>query len=244
MIHLTKITKIFSLSLLMILLICGGCGSDSKNATTETPIPVPANAVVAEVTPPPTIAEANLAAPEVTEITTKEVKTAVVEPIKVEPKVAPKEEKPKKTERKRRAKMVFDQPTHNYGFIMEGDKVEHDFHFKNIGDDDLLITRVKASCGCTTPKYPTEVIPPGGSGKVSVVFNSKGKLGRQIPKVDVYTNYQRRLTVKLEGIVDTERSKPPTVVKEKVDQAKEKIEDIKEVIKDNVIPDTSSVGGI
>ena len=147
-------------------------------------------------------------------------KEAIKEEAPVETEEAPKEVKkktPKKKERKPRAKLVFDQPTHDYGFIMQGDKVKHDFNFKNIGDDDLLITRVKPSCGCTTPSYPKEIIPPGGSGKISVVFDSAGKLGRQIPKVDVYTNYQRRLTVKLEGYVDTERAKPPTAIKEKVE---------------------------
>ena len=79
------------------------------------------------------------------------------------------------------------------------------------------------------------------------MFDSTGKLGRQIPKVDVYTNYQRRLTVKLEGYVDTERAKPPTVVKEKVEEVKEEVkeevEEVKEVIEEEVKEIPDSTGG-
>ena len=209
MIHFKNVTKIFFLPFLIMLLI-SSCGSDGKNTQTtpapekeakvEAPKVVEASLPIAEKTPEPAVAK---------------VAPPVEETPKVEP---PKVKKPSKPVKKPRAKMVFDQPTHDYGFIMQGDKVKHEFHFKNIGDDDLLITRVNASCGCTTPLYPREVIPPGGSGKIGVVFNSSGKLGRQNPTVDVYTNYQRRLTVKLKGFVDAERAKPPTVIKEKVEE--------------------------
>lgn len=151
------------------------------------------------------------------------------------------EEKPKTKKSGARAKIVFDEPTYDYGFVMQGDKVKHDFHFTNNGGGDLLIKRVEPSCGCTTPDYPKEVIPPGGSGKISVVFDSKGKLGRQNPSIDVYT-MQGRSTLKLKGFVDAERAKPPSVVKEKVkEEIKEKIEEVIEE-KDKIEVDTSSGG--
>ena len=210
--HLKIISKAITFSILMLLLVCS-CGSDGQSTQTTTP-PIESITPAAITDAAPKAVEASLPAVEKVE----PVKEEAVELVKEEPKEVKKEAtKKKKKERKPRAKMVFDQSTHDYGFIMQGDKVKHDFHFKNIGDDDLLITRVKPSCGCTTPDYPKEVIPPGGTGKVSVVFDSKGKLGRQIPKVDVYTNYQRRLTVKLEGYVDTERAKPATAIKEEVE---------------------------
>lgn len=121
------------------------------------------------------------------------------------------EKKPKKVKPKKRAKMHFPEKVHDYGFIMQGDTVRHDFYFKNVGNDDLVITRVKASCGCTTPLYPREPIPPGEEGKISVMFKSAGKLGRQVPSIDVYTNYKRKFTLELKGFVDAERAKTPKV---------------------------------
>ena len=236
MIHFKNVAKIFFLPILLMLVMCS-CGNDGGK-TTETVAP----AKVAETAPK--AVEVSLS----TE-TTPEPAVAIDEaPVEEASKEKAMEEKPKKKVKKPRAKIVFDEPTHDYGFIMQGDKVKHDFHFRNIGDDDLLITRVKASCGCTTPDYPKDVIPPGGSGKIAVVFNSSGKLGRQNPTVDVYTNYQRRKTVRLQGFVDAERAKAPTVIKEKIEEEtadeKMKIEEVKEVIDEKIKVEVDTTGGI
>ena len=75
-----------------------------------------------------------------------------------------------------------------YGTINEGDTMRYRFDFKNTGDANLIITKVKPSCGCTVGNYPKEPIPPGGTGTVVVQFNSEGKPGRQEKSVAVYTN--------------------------------------------------------
>ena len=128
---------------------------------------------------------------------------------------------------------------------MQGDKVTHDFNFRNDGTDDLFIRNVTASCGCTTPDFPREAIAPGGSGKISVVFNSSGKLGRQNPTVDVYTKNQGKITLKLKGFVDAERAKPPSVVKKKVEEVKDEVKaKVEEVVdeKAKVEKDTTAGG--
>jgi len=53
------------------------------------------------------------------------------------------------------------------GPMFQGDvkKVEHTFIIKNTGDSALTISRVKASCGCTTVGYDS-IIAPGKTGKV------------------------------------------------------------------------------
>ena len=141
--------------------------------------------------------------------------TPATEEVKEEPKevveVEEKAEKPKK--KKKRAKMHFPEKVYDYGFIMQGDTVRHDFYFKNVGNDDLLIKSVTPSCGCTVPIYPREPIAPGEDGKISVMFKSAGKLGRQIPNISVLTNYQRRIKLELKGFVDAERAKAPEAPK-------------------------------
>ena len=50
----------------------------------------------------------------------------------------------------------------DFGTIKEADgKVSHTFEVSNTGDMPLVITRVIASCGCTTPEWPKEPIAPG-----------------------------------------------------------------------------------
>jgi hypothetical protein len=83
---------------------------------------------------------------------------------------------------------TFEKEVHDFGTIVQGEKVAYSFKFKNTGKADLIITSAKGSCGCTVPEYPVEPIPPGGDGVIDVVFNSDGKSGQQNKKVTIVAN--------------------------------------------------------
>jgi hypothetical protein len=92
-------------------------------------------------------------------------------------------------EKKDGAIITFDKKTHDFGDIVQGDKVEHTFYFTNTGNEPLIITNVQVTCGCTTPKgWPREPIPPGARGELTVGFSSSGKIGRQQKPVTVISN--------------------------------------------------------
>ncbi|MFK7973113.1 MAG: DUF1573 domain-containing protein [Bacteroidia bacterium] len=76
----------------------------------------------------------------------------------------------------------------DFGKIQEGDVVTHTFRFKNVGANPLLLTRVKPSCGCTSPKWSSEEIAPGEEGEVAVSFNSSHKRGMQSKSVVITFN--------------------------------------------------------
>lgn len=84
----------------------------------------------------------------------------------------------------------WEEMEYNYGSVKTGEIVKHTFRFKNTGTNPLILTRVKASCGCTTPKYSTEAVPPGGEGFIDVSFNTTGKSGVQRKSVTVTANVQ------------------------------------------------------
>ncbi len=95
----------------------------------------------------------------------------------------------KKAEQKNGAVITWEKKTHDFGNIIQGDKVEHTFYFSNTGNEPLIITNVQVSCGCTTPKgWPRDPIPPGGHGEITVSFNSTGKMGIQNKPVTLVTN--------------------------------------------------------
>lgn len=71
--------------------------------------------------------------------------------------------------------VAFDEDTYDFGEVMEGEKVVHVYKFKNTGNEPLVISNAKGSCGCTVPEWPREPIPVGGSGEIRVQFDSKGK---------------------------------------------------------------------
>ncbi len=82
----------------------------------------------------------------------------------------------------------FAEEVFNFGDIYEGDKVTHEFKFKNTGKNPLIIKSAKASCGCTIPSYPKEPIMTGKEAIIKVLFNSTGKGGQQHKSVHITAN--------------------------------------------------------
>jgi hypothetical protein len=79
--------------------------------------------------------------------------------------------------------------SHDFGDIVQGDKVDYTFKFTNTGNQPLVLTNVEVTCGCTTPKgWPRDPIMPGGKGELSVAFNSAGRFGKQNKVVTVTSN--------------------------------------------------------
>ena len=78
--------------------------------------------------------------------------------------------------------------SYNFGKVTEGEKVEYNFRFKNIGKKPLVIIKTTASCGCTVPEKPEQPILPGEAGFIKVVFNSKHKMGHNEKTITVTSN--------------------------------------------------------
>lgn len=76
----------------------------------------------------------------------------------------------------------------DFGTIKQGEKVSHDFEFKNTGKSNLIIRKVRTSCGCTVGKLKDDIIKPGQTSKIQIVFNSAGRRGRQTKLVTLVTN--------------------------------------------------------
>lgn len=93
-----------------------------------------------------------------------------------------------------KTKMTFGESTYNFGTVTEGEKVEHIYKFKNTGNDPLIISNAQGSCGCTVPQWPKEPIAPGKSGEIKVVFDSKGKAGKQNKTVTITANTEPAAT--------------------------------------------------
>lgn len=92
------------------------------------------------------------------------------------------------------AKMMFRETTHDFGTVIQGERVAYGFKFTNIGGSDLLITRVSTSCGCTVGDYPKEPIAPGKSGIIEVSFDSKNRKGFQNKTITVLANTEPNTT--------------------------------------------------
>ena len=82
----------------------------------------------------------------------------------------------------------FEEEVHDFGKVIQGEKVSYSFKFTNAGDADLIISGVSASCGCTVPSWSKNLIAPGDEGTINVVFDSDGKKGKQSKTITVVTN--------------------------------------------------------
>ncbi len=84
----------------------------------------------------------------------------------------------------------FEETEYNFGTVIQGEKVSHSFKFKNNGNGNLIVSNVKASCGCTVPKWTKEPIKPGQTGTIELVFDSSNRDGKQTKSAKVYSNTQ------------------------------------------------------
>lgn len=103
--------------------------------------------------------------------------------------------------------LEFEESTFDFGEIMEGDKVKHQYKFTNTGEEPLIISNAKGSCGCTVPEWPRNPIAPGETAVIDVEFDSKGK-GKvggnpQSKRVTITANTDPANTyLTIKGIVD------------------------------------------
>jgi uncharacterized protein DUF1573 len=109
--------------------------------------------------------------------------------------------------------LIFDSKEHNFGEILQGDKVTHVFKFKNSGDEPVKLGKVSASCGCTATTATRGEIGPGEEGEVKATFNSTGRRGKQKKAVYVATagNYAKQ-TLSIQATIIIEREILPTTI--------------------------------
>ncbi|MCF0207032.1 MAG: DUF1573 domain-containing protein [Bacteroidales bacterium] len=84
--------------------------------------------------------------------------------------------------------ITFEEVEYNFGTVIQGEKVAHKFKFRNTGKGNLVISSVKPSCGCTSPKWTREPIKPGEDGYVELTFDSSNKIGVQNKNARIATN--------------------------------------------------------
>lgn len=108
------------------------------------------------------------------------------------------------------AVITFEKTDHDFGKINEADgKVTTVFTFKNEGMEPLVLSNVRASCGCTTPKWPRQPIEPGQTGEITVTYNPNGRPGRFTKTVTITSNATEPTTrVTIKGEVIPKPAKP------------------------------------
>ena len=106
--------------------------------------------------------------------------------------------------------ITFEKTEHDFGKINEADgRVSTVFEFKNEGMAPLILSNVRASCGCTTPTWTKEPIEPGKTGTITVTYNPNGRPGRFQKTVTITSNASEATKrVYIKGEVIPKAAKP------------------------------------
>jgi len=83
--------------------------------------------------------------------------------------------------------VTWKSETIDLGEIPQSKPKAIEFEFKNTGKTAVIITDVKASCGCTATDYTKTPVKPGETAKVTATYNAANK-GAFTKTVTVTTN--------------------------------------------------------
>jgi hypothetical protein len=103
------------------------------------------------------------------------------------------------------SKAIIEFASNEYDFgNIDGSKglVDCEFTFFNKGTLPLVLSGVKASCGCTSPDWTKEPVMPGKSGMIKVSYNPSGVSGFFNKSITVSSNADNgEATLRVKGNV-------------------------------------------
>ncbi|MCQ2252095.1 MAG: DUF1573 domain-containing protein [Bacteroidales bacterium] len=87
------------------------------------------------------------------------------------------------------ADIVFSEMEYDFGDIPElGGVAQHRFVYTNTGTVPLILNSVHTSCGCTSPAWSKEPVPPSKSGFIDVTFDPRDRVGSFTKSIIVNSN--------------------------------------------------------
>jgi hypothetical protein len=89
----------------------------------------------------------------------------------------------------------FEKTTHDFGTVKEEGAITYEFKFTNKGKSPIVISNVRASCGCTTPGWTKEPVLPGKSGVITAQYNTVNRPGAFSKNLTVMANTEPAMTM-------------------------------------------------
>ncbi len=89
----------------------------------------------------------------------------------------------------------FAEMEYDFGDIEQNTTNPKVFTFTNTGNEPLIISDAKGSCGCTVPDYSRQPIAPGETGEISVVYSPGKQVNQQTKTITVTANTEPATTV-------------------------------------------------
>ncbi|RYE11546.1 MAG: DUF1573 domain-containing protein [Sphingobacteriaceae bacterium] len=71
-----------------------------------------------------------------------------------------------------KAEFKFVEEKHDFGKVPQGKPVTTDFVYTNVGEEPLILTEVKPTCGCTIADYTKTPVKKGDKGSIKITYNA------------------------------------------------------------------------
>ena len=95
----------------------------------------------------------------------------------------------------------WEKTVHEFGEIAQAVPATAEYKFTNIGNQPIIITQVKKTCGCTVPTWPSTPIMPGEQAVIKATYNAKS-MGSFTKTITVVSNVSENSTyLQLKGTV-------------------------------------------
>ncbi len=105
----------------------------------------------------------------------------------------------------------LDKEVHDYGTIEQNANGTCEFKVTNTGDQPLIISNCKGSCGCTVPKCETAPIAPGASSIITVKYATErvGPINKSVTITSNAVNAPTKI-IRIKGDVQASANAAPT----------------------------------
>lgn len=109
-------------------------------------------------------------------------------------------------------RIEFETPSHDFGKVRAKEKFHYEYVFKNVGDQPLVISKVKTSCSCFSAESFDREVAPGATGKIKARFESRSFRGKISKHLTIHSNIDatRRPRVSMSADVFTPIRISPT----------------------------------
>jgi len=101
------------------------------------------------------------------------------------------------------AKKIFDSTSHDFGNVARGAKTEYLFKIHNPFKEEIHISDVRSSCGCTTPKALKNTLATYEESAIVATFNTRTFLGQRHATLTVVIDkpYYAEVQLQIAGYV-------------------------------------------
>lgn len=92
---------------------------------------------------------------------------------------------------------LFSETHHNFGTVSRNAKTEHSFVIENCFEEDVHISSVRSSCGCTKPVLSKNTLKSWEKGEIVAQFNTRSFIGTKTAEITVVIDRPYYAEVKL-----------------------------------------------